>query len=189
MAHVAIDDIKQTDISDAGNKELCLCLADIQIAGSILLMQKKIATPFTLADIDRIVDAAILNGGLATADKQNSLHGYVLSHERVAEAAGLLGYVKKYELYDASRIFALLQWGSVVELRQEGRHSMLATGWFKADTGKVYCTVSDPWPATNDTLLDCDRAMTQRMVGEGFMKDSRRITHIGYYVRRGTNWL
>ena len=56
MRHIGANDIKQTTIDDKGANELCLALCDIQIAASL---QKKI---FTLADVNRIVDAAIARG-------------------------------------------------------------------------------------------------------------------------------
>lgn len=182
MHHVSANDIKQTTISDKGANELCLALCDIQIAGSL---QKKV---FTLADVNRIVDAAIKNGGLASVDGKDSYHGFVQSHEKLAEAAGLTGYTKKYIKFDAAKIFALLQWGSLVELRDEGRHSVLATGWYKLED-KFYCTTSDPWPYTDDKRLDTARAMTQKIGLRGAIVDSRSIEYIGFYVKNGTDWI
>lgn len=182
MRHVSANDIKQTTIDDKGANELCLALCDIQIAGSL---QKKV---FTLADVNRIVDAAIKNGGLASVDGKDSYHGFVQSHEKLAEAAGLTGYVKKYIKFDAAKIFALLQWGSLVELRDEGHHSLLATGWYKQGD-QFFCTTSDPWPYTDDKRLDTARAMTQKVGPGGKLIDSRSIEYIGFYVKSGTDWI
>lgn len=189
MSHVAVEDIKQNDIADADANKLCLALCDIQLAGSILLGQKAIARPFNLADINRIVDKAIANGGIASVDGINSDSGWVKSHEKIAEAAGLFGYVKKYAPFDPAKIFALLQWKSLVELRDEGRHSLLATSWFKGEDGIFYCRTSDPWRPTNDTLLDTSRALTLRKDRNGNLVPSRSIEYIGYYVRNGTDWI
>lgn len=189
MAHIAVQDIKQNDIADAAADKLCLALCDIQIAGSLLLLQGKRKTPFTLEDVDVIIDAAIANGGIASKDGVNSDNGWVASHEKVAEAAGLFGYTKKYTPFNAAILFALLQWGSLVELRDEGKHSLLATSWFKANDGVYYCTVSDPWRATNDIFIDSARALTYRADKTGTLVPSRSIEYLGYYVRRGTNWI
>lgn len=182
MRHVSANDIKQTTINDKGANELCLALCDIQIAGSL---QKKV---FSLADVNRIVDAAIKNGGIASVDGKDSYHGFVKSHEKLAEAAGLTGYTKKYVKYDAAKIFALLQWGSLVELRDEGHHSLLATGWYKQGDS-FYCTTSDPWPYTDDKRLDTARAMTQKVGAGGKLIDSRSIEYIGFYIKNGTEWI
>lgn len=188
MEHVSLNDIKQTTIDDKWNTKLCLWVADTQIAGSIRRIYDKTLSPFTLDDLNRFADECIARGGLARLDDKNSQDGFVLNHQIVAEVAGLKGYVKKYVPFDAAKIFALLQWKCLVELRDEGHHSLLATGWFKGDDGKFYCNTSDPWPATDDKRLDTARAMTQRLVN-GKWIDSRSIEFIGYYVRRGTDWL
>lgn len=182
MKHVSANDIKQTTINDKGANELCLALCDIQIAASL---QKKV---LTLADINRIVDVAITNGGLASLDGKDSYHGFVKSHEKLAEAAGLTGYTKKYIKFDAAKIFALLQWGSLVELRDEGHHSLLATGWYKQGDS-FYCTCSDPWPYTNDVRLDTARGVTQKTGLRGALVDSRSIEYIGFYVKENTEWI
>lgn len=182
MRHVSANDIKQTTIDDKAAAELCLFLSDVQICGSL---QKKV---FSLADINRIKMAAIKNGGLASHDGKDSYHGWVQSHEKIAEAAGLSGYTKKYIKFDAAKIFALLQWGSLVELRDEGHHSLLATGWYKLED-KFYCTTSDPWPYTDDKRLDTARAMTQKIGLRGAIVDSRSIEYIGFYVKNGTEWI
>lgn len=182
MRHISANDIKQTTIDDKGANELCLALCDIQIAGSLL---KK---TFTLGDVNRIVKDAIKNGGLASVDGKDSYHGFVKSHEKLAEAAGLTGYVKKYIKFDAAKIFALLQWGSLVELRDEGKHSLLATGWYKLGD-EFFCSTSDPWPFTDDKRLDTARAMTQKVGKGGKLIDSRSIEYIGFYVKTGTDWI
>jgi hypothetical protein len=189
MNHVALNDIKQTQIDDKGNKALCLGLTNIQIAASILRAKDKSIAPLTLKDVDAIVDKAVANGGFADKDKDgNSDNGWVLSHEKIAEAAGLFGYTKIYEKINKERLFALLQWGSLVELRDEGHHSLIATGWYQDENGNFFCTVSDPWPYSNDTLLDCQRWTTLRKSGDKLV-DSRTIELIGFYVNPQTNWL
>jgi hypothetical protein len=193
MNSVSLNDIKQTAINDSGRNSLCLALANIQIAGSILrlraLREGKTIAPYTLEDIDRIVDEAVKNGGLRDLDKDgNSDDGFVADHEKIAAAAGLFDVKKVYEKINKYRISALLQWGSCVEIRDEGRHSMIAYAWYVDANQNMFCRLSDPWPKTNDVLLDCQRWMTQRMV-DGKLVDSRSVEHIGYYIDNKTKWV
>jgi hypothetical protein len=187
MAWIDMEPIRQTDIDDAANDKLCLALTNIQLCGSILIALKKRITPFSLAEVNAIIDKSIKNGGLKTKDGVNSDGGYVLNHEKMAEACGLPGYKKHYaRLGDGSELLNRLQWKVAVELRDEGKHSLIACGWH-VQSGKVYVDVFDPWPKTDDSRFDLARAMTQRQVN-GKWVDSRSIEYIGYYNKAGTNW-
>jgi hypothetical protein len=190
VSHIELKDLKQTRISDKWNTKLCTALCDIQIACGILLSKKELKAPFTYDDVDRIVDDSVRNGGLATKDGVNSEHGYVANHEKIAEAAGLYGFKKYYIKLDAaglSKMVALLQWGSPVELRDEGKHSLLAVGAY-LENGTLFLNVSDPWPYTNDERFNTKTNMTQRLE-KGAWVDSRSIEYIGYYENKKTGWL
>ncbi len=198
ISSTKINKIFQTEIDDSDADKLCLWMQDILIPWSILRLIAKAKgenlPPLTLADFNRLNDVCIANGGLKKRDAGNSVDGFVTSHEKCAEAVGLTGYIKEYVkiprgkdgLFDCSFAVNLLQWGCLVELRDEGRHSLTATGAYKAD-GKFYLEVSDPWPATNDTRFDCARGVTQRFVqGKGWV-DSRTIEYFGWFYKTGTN--
>ncbi len=170
---IGLNDIKQTQINDKGNEALCTALCNILQAGA---MQGLV---YTLADVDRIVDACVANGALRTADGVDS-DGYINSHRKMAEACGLTGFRKIYRAFDANELITRIVWGQPVELRDDGHHSLLALGVFE-EGGKAYADVLDPWGKTNDQRLDITRQMTQRQVALGKWVDSRSIERIGYY--------
>jgi hypothetical protein len=188
MASVPIEKMFQTEIDDAGKNELCMGFCDIEIAHSILRTYDKKLRPPNLQQVNEFVDKAVANGGFATLDGKDSYHGFCQNHEKIAEAVGLAGYEKVFEKVDAGKIFALLQWGSVVEIRKEGSHSMLAVSWGKGEDGKFYCKVVDPWPYSDDCLLDTGRMVTLRKVGDQLI-DSRNIGWMGWYRKKGTSWI
>lgn len=175
VKHIALNDIKQTDIDDAGKNALCMALCNIQMAGAM------IGKVFTLKDVDRIVDQCVANGALRSTDRVNS-DGWVVSHEKIAEACGL-PYVKKfYKKFDRHDIINRLQWGQPIELRDEGKHSLLCVGWFK-EGDKFYGECLDPWPKTDDKRIDFERATTQRKE-KGKWVDSRTIEFYGYFEKK-----
>lgn len=174
VGRIGLNDIKQTQISDKGRDALCTALCNVLSAGA---MQGLF---YTLADVDRIVDECIRIGALRKLDEENS-DGYILSHRKMAEACGLVGYRKIYRAFDANQLITRVVWGQPVELRDDGHHSLLANGVFE-ENGVAYCNVIDPWPKTNDTRLDIKRQMTQRQV-DGKWRDSRSIERIGYYLK------
>lgn len=189
MNEIKLPTLRQTDISDTAKNELCLVYSGGQMAYQLRRrneMKKGVKLPtWTMKDVDEFIDKAIGNGGVYTEDGVNSLHGMAKNHRKIAEAAGLYGYDKEYVKYDSAKIMALLQWDSLVELRDEGRHSLLATGWYKEDD-KFYCSTSDPWPYSDDLRLDCARAMTQKKVN-GKWVDSRSIEYFAFYYKIGTD--
>lgn len=179
MARVALNDIKQTTIDDKGNRGLCLALCSFQMAAAMAGKKP------TLDDINHYVDEAIRIGAIASKDGVNSADGWVADpgHGKLAEIAGLPGHKKIYERYTIGRLTALLQWGIPVELRDEGKHSLLAVGWYKEENSDLfYAEVLDPWPATNDKRFDMQRAMTQRAVNNKWV-DSRTIEYLGWYEK------
>jgi len=174
VKRIALNDIKQTDIDDAGKNALCMALCKIQIAGAML------GKVYNLDDINKIVDMCIQNGALRSKDGENS-DGWVLRHEKVAEACGLKGVKSVYKEFDRHDIVNRLQWGQPIELRDEGKHSLLCVGWYK-EGEKFYGEVFDPWPKTDDKRLDFERAVTQRMV-KGKWVDSRTIELYSYFEK------
>jgi len=198
VAHVKINQIYQTEIDDSSADKLCLWMQNILIPWSILRVKAKqegrtLPEPLTLADFNRLNDICIKTGALAKLTDGDSKEGFVLNHEKCAEAVGLIGYKKQYEQFtknkkgefDVSFVMNLLTWGSLVELRDDGKHSLTAVGWYKAD-GKFYLEVRDPWPKTDDARLDCSRCMTQRYVG-GRWLDSRSIESFAWFYKVGTS--
>lgn len=175
MGGVTLNDIKQTEIDDTDRNKLCLALCDLQMAAADLRL-----TP-TLADINKWIDEAVANGAIASKDGKNSFNGFVNNHEKLAAIVGLNGVRKVYEKFDLFKITALLQWKRAVELRDEGRHSLLAVNWYK-EGDKFYASTLDPWPYTDDKRVDLERATTQRLVS-GKWVDSRTIEFIGYYEK------
>ena len=193
VADLKINKIFQTQIDDTDRDYLCVWMQSILIPWSILRRRNRSLPPLRLEDFNRLNDACIANGGLARRDDKNSVRGYVSNHEKCAEAVGLTGYKKEYvkiprnadNTFDCSQILALLQWETLVELRDDGRHSLTATGWYK-EGGRFFAHVSDPWPKTNDERFDLDRAMTQRKVA-GQWIDSRSIESFAWFYKLGTN--
>ena len=198
VANVKINQVFQTEIDDADADKLCLWMSNTLIAWSILrvkarLVEKPIPAPLTLDDFNRLKNVCLSNGALAKRDAANSLNGFVTNHEKCAEAVGLTGYKKEYVKFardkkgvvDVTPVLNLLSWGSIVELRDEGKHSLVATGWYKAE-GKYYLEVRDPWPKTNDTRFDCARGVTQRFE-KGKWVDSRSIEFYGWFYRGGSS--
>lgn len=194
---IELKTLRQTDIDDAGKNELCLVYSGLRVAYQLrrrLEAKKGVKLPdLDMPDIDRMIDECVANGGVKTHDKKNSWHGLAADHVKIAEAAGLFGYEKEYVKigknpdgsFDCSFICALLQWDSLVELRDEGRHSLLATGWYLEGT-TVYCTTSDPWPYSDDLRFNTKTAMTERKVN-GKWTPSRSIEFFAWYYKRGTN--
>lgn len=197
ISNIKIDKIFQTEIADKNADKLCLWMQDILIPWSILRIIAKQSgkdlAPLSLADFNRLNDECIKNGGLAKLTEGDSKEGFVNNHELCANAVGLYGYQKEYVkiptnkdgTFDSSFAFNLLQWGCLIELRDEGHHSLTATGAYKVD-GKFYFEVRDPWPKTDDTRFDCARAMTQRFVN-GQWIDSRSIEYFGWFFKIGVN--
>jgi len=198
VAQIKINKIFQTKIDDASADKLCLWMQNVLIAWSILRVKAKaddrdLPEPLTLADFNRLNDACIANGGLARLTDGDSKEGFVLNHEKCAEAVGLYGYKKEYVKFsrdkkgacDVSDVLNLLTWGSLVELRDEGAHSLTAVGWYKAN-GKYYLEVRDPWPKTDDARFDCARGVTQRFVA-GRWVDSRSIEYYAWFYKVGTS--
>lgn len=185
MASISITRVYQTEIKDAWASKLCMWLCEMWMAWSLLRRKDKNLAPFTREDLDRLNNACIKNGGLARLNDEDSDNGFVKNHERNAEAVGLFGYKKIYEPMDPAKVIALLQWGAIVELRDEGRHSMLAIGWYQED-GKTFLEMFDPWKKTNDGRLDCARNTTQRLV-DGKWVDSRTVEFFAWYYKVGTN--
>lgn len=198
VANVKINQVFQTEIDDASADKLCLWMSNVLISWSILrvlarLAGKPMPAPLTLDDFNRLNDLSIKNGALAKLTDGDSKDGFVTNHEKCAEAVGLTGYKKEYVRFSKDKkgnvevtpVLNLLSWGSIVELRDEGKHSLVATGWYKAD-GKFYLEVRDPWPKTNDTRFDCARGMTQRFE-KGKWVDSRSIEFYGWFYRVGSS--
>lgn len=178
MGQVRLNDIKQTAISDGGKYALCLGLINLQMAAAELGLVPD------LQQIDAWIDESVRVGALRTKDGVNS-DGWVLpgGHEKMAAVVGLFNVRKVYKKFDVGIITARLQWKLPVELRDEGKHSLLCVGWHvDAADGKIYGECLDPWPKTDDRRIDFDRAMTQRIVN-GKWVDSRSIEYIGYYER------
>lgn len=168
------NDIKQTLIADEGKDALCLALVNLQMAAS------ESGKVLTLDDVNRLVKEAVKIGALRSSDGVNS-DGWILpgGHEKLAALAGLHNVTKKYIKFDRAEIINRLQWGKAVEIRDQGRHSLLSYRWFK-EGATFFADVLDPWPYTNDTRIDLDRAMTLRQVN-GKWADSRTIEYIGFY--------
>jgi hypothetical protein len=198
VAQVKINEVFQTEIDDDDADKLCLWMCNVLAAWSILCVKARmdkraVPAPLTLDDFNRLKNICLSNGALAKRDAKNSFNGFVTNHEKCAEAVGLLGYEKQYVkfskdkkgVFDVGDVINLLSWGALVELRDEGAHSLIATGWYKAD-GKFYLEVRDPWPKTNDTRFDCARGVTQRYV-KGAWVDSRTIEFYGWFFKRGTS--
>lgn len=168
------NDIKQTLISDGGKEALCLALVNFQLAAS------ESGKILTLDDVNRLVKEAVKIGALRSPDGINS-DGWILpgGHEKLAELVGLKNVEKKYVKFSRAEVINRLQWGKPIELRDEGKHSLLAYRWFMEDK-KYYADVLDPWPKTNDTRIDLDRGITLREVN-GKWQASRSIEWIGFY--------
>lgn len=176
MAQLRLNDIKQTAISDAGKNALCLGLCNLQMAAAELGLVPD------LQQIDAWIDESVRVGALRTIDGVNS-DGWVKpgGHEKMAAVVGLFNVRKVYKKFDVGIITARLQWKLPVELRDEGKHSLLCVGWHVDEVdGKIYGECLDPWPKTGDRRIDFARAMTQRIVN-GKWVDSRSIEYIGYY--------
>lgn len=187
MQNVKLDKVFQTEVDDSDNEKLCMWLVDVYMAWGHLKRETPNLAPLTLAEINKIQDASIKNGGLLDRDKDgNSDDGYVANHEKVAAAAGLTGFTKVREPYDKHKVINLLQWQCLVEIRSSG-HSMLAHGWFM-ENKKPFAHVLDPWPKTDDVRLDLDRGMTLRQGKAGFV-DSRKIVSFAWYRKNGTDWI
>ena len=174
-----VDLINQRVVKDAGADALCLFIANLQMAAAEMKMT------LDMADINRLVKEAVKVGALRSSDGGKNSDGWILpgGHEKIAALVGLKNVTKKYVKFDKGEIIERLQWGKPVELRDEGKHSLLAVRWFM-DGKKALADVLDPWPKTNDTRLDFDRAMTQREVNGKFV-DSRSIEYIGFYEKTG----
>lgn len=168
------NDIKQTLISDGGKDALCLALVNLQMAAA------ECGKVLDLDDVNNLVKKAVKAGALRSKDGVNS-DGWILpgGHEKLAELVGLKNVEKKYVKFSRSEAINRLQWGKPIELRDEGKHSLLAYRWFM-DGKKFFADVLDPWPKTNDTRIDLDRGVTLREVN-GAWKDSRSIEWIGFY--------
>lgn len=179
MAQVTLNDIKQTAIHDKGATSLCLGLCNLQMAAA------EVGLVPDLAQIDLWIDESVRVGALRSQDGVNS-DGWIQpgGHEKMAAIVGLDNVEKVYEKFDVGTITARLQWKKPVELRDEGKHSLLCVGWYIDTDGKAYGECIDPWPKTNDQRIDFDRAMTQRLVN-GQWIDSRSIEYIGYFKQRG----
>lgn len=174
VKEIKLNDIKQTEIDDAGRNALCMALCKIQMAGAM------VGKVYDLAEVNKIVDRCIEIGALRSTDKKNS-DGWVANHEKIAEACGLKNVKNVYKKFDRYDIVNRIQWGQPIELRDEGKHSLLAVGWYK-EGDDFFLTVIDPWPKTDDKRLDLSRAMTQRKVG-GKWVDSRSIEYYGYFEK------
>lgn len=174
-----VDLINQRLVKDTGADALCLFIVNLQMAAAEMKMT------LAMADINRLVKEAVKVGALRSSDGGKNSDGWILpgGHEKIAALVGLKNVKKKYVKFDKGEIIARLQWGKPVELRDEGKHSMLAVRWFM-DGKKALADVLDPWPKTNDTRLDFDRAMTQCEVNGKFV-DSRSIEYIGFYEKTG----
>lgn len=186
---IKINKISQRDIADTAADELCMWQCEIFMGWSYgRRINADLPCP-TLEDLNRLNDLAIAQGGLRKKDSQNSANGFVANHEiNFRLGGGPKGYVKKYEYFkDAGfeKVVHLLQWGVLVELRDEGRHSLIANGSY-VESGKAYLSVVDPWPKTDDTRMDCSRLMTQRLVG-GRWVYSRSIECFAWYYKEGSN--
>lgn len=174
-----VDLINQRLIKDAGADALCLAICNLQMAAAEMKMT------LDMADINRLVKEAVKVVALRSPDGGKNSDGWILpgGHEKIAGLVGLTGVKKKYIKFDKGEIITRLQWGKPIELRDEGKHSMLAVRWYM-DGNKAFSDVLDPWPKTNDTRCDLDRAVTQREVNGTFV-DSRSIEYIGFYEKTG----
>lgn len=169
MQSIKVSDLKQTKLTDTGPNELCLALMNIQAAAG------RIGKVLTIEQADAYMKQCRAAGAVSADD-------VVRNHEKQAEVVGLTGVKKIYEKYTPGRLTALLQWNIPVELRDEGRHSLLAFGWYQDDDKRNYASVTDPWPATDDKRFDIERGMTQRLV-KGEWKDSRSIEYLGWFEK------
>jgi len=171
--------INQRLVRDAGADALCLCIVNLQMAAA------EMKQTLDVSDINRLVKEAVKVGALRSPDGGKNSDGWILpgGHEKIAELVGLTGVKKKYVKFDTGDVITRLQWGKPVELRDEGKHSMLTARWFMIGN-KPFADVLDPWPKTNDIRVDLIRAMTQRDV-KGKFVDSRSIEYIGFYEKTG----
>lgn len=174
-----VDLINQRLVKDAGADALCLAICNLQMSAA------EMKKTLSLDDINRLVKEAVKVGALRSRDGGKNSDGWILpgGHEKIAALVGLKNVTKKYIKFDKGKIIERLQWGKPVELRDEGKHSMLAVRWYLIGD-KPFSDVLDPWPLTNDTRCDLDRAMTQREV-KGKFVDSRSIEYIGFYEKTG----
>ena len=192
---IKLNTISQRDIDDTDADKLCMFEVECFIGWSYAngILKKKLPAP-TLADLNRWADEAIKKGGLAKRDATNSQDGYVLNHEiNFQIAGGPKGFKKLYEYFKDvghHKAMNLLLWGACIELRDEGRHSLLAHGVF-LENGITFFNVSDPWPLTDDKRFNCSTLFTERNVakkGEAprWVK-SRSIECFAWYYREGSN--
>ena len=186
---IKINHIWQTDIDDKAAAELCMWECEIFMGWSYGRKSIKNLPCPDLKFLNWANDEAIKRGGLKKATDGDSVHGYVTNHEiNFQIGGGPKGYTKEYEYFkDAGfeKIVNLIQWGALVELRDEGRHSMIANGSYLED-GKPFLSVIDPWPKSNDQRMDCTRFMTQKMIN-GKWVDSRSIECFAWYHKDGSN--
>ncbi len=185
MNAIAVNRVYQTEINDRWASKLCMWLCEMWMAWSLLKRKNPDLKPFTKADLDHLNNECIAKGGLKKLTAEDSDNGFVANHEINAECVGLKGFKKIYEPIDAAKCVNLIQWGAIIELRDDGRHSMLAIGWY-VENGKTYLNMFDPWKQTNDGRFDCARNMTQRFVN-GAWADSRSVESFAWYYKVGTS--
>jgi len=169
MQTIKVSDLKQTGLTDTGPNELCLALMNIQAAAG------QLGKVLTLAQADEYMKLCRKAGAVSSDD-------VVRNHEAQAAIVGLTGVKKIYEKYTPGRLTALLQWKIPVELRDEGKHSLLAVGWYLDDDKRIYAHTVDPWPYSDDKRFDLARAMTQKLV-KGVWVDSRSIEYLGWFEK------
>lgn len=192
MTKISVTEVYQTEIDDKWATKLCMWLCEMWMAWSIRRIYNKKLAPWTKADLNRLNDESIKEGGLKKLTDGDSDNGFVTDHEINARVAGLKGYTKIYEKLDdagKAKLVNLLQWEVICELRDEGKHSMLAIGWsFDESSGTTYIEMFDPWKATNDLRMDLKRGMTQRKVN-GKWVDSRSVESFAWYRKNGEDWI
>lgn len=187
---ITIREIYQTEIDDKWATKLCMWLCEMWMAWSVLCFiaereGKEKPAPFTLEQLNKLNDLCIEKGGLARLTDGDSDNGFVKNHEINAECVGLKGYKKIYEpIGDGSKVVNLVQWGIICELRDDGRHSMMAVGSYE-DAGEMFLTVFDPWKKTDDRRYRCSTGMTQRKVN-GKWVDSRSVESFAWYYKVGS---
>lgn len=187
---IPVTEIFQTEIKDKWASKLCMWLCEMWMAWSIMRFissheYQVIIPALTKHDLNRLNNECIAKGGLKKLTAEDSDNGFVLNHEINAACVGLTGYKKLYEpIGDASKVINLVQWGIICELRDEGKHSMMAVGTYE-ETGEIFIKVFDPWKATNDRRFNCKTRMTQRRVN-GVWTDSRSVESFAWYYKLGT---
>lgn len=189
--NIKLNHIWQTDIDDASADKLCMWLCEIFMGWSYAYKANRAVVCPDLGKINELKNEAIARVGLAKLDNNNSKDGYVLDHEiNFQLAGGPKGYTKIYEYFNKAgheKVVNLLQWGVLVELRDEGKHSLLANGSY-IEEGTTYLSVVDPWPKTDDKRFNCDTYMSQRKVGDKWV-DSRSIECFAWYRKNDTDWI